>query len=539
LIQNQPVDMAASPPGHWSRLRGCTYSECCDKCTAGSDTLEAALRRQHAAAGGAEEAPRRMVCCIAGDIKGIETLAGNAGPSGTYNCVMCECRLHQTYVAGVPHLRVLPEPWASKDIRAPEIIDPPPRGGTAETNEYARRYAEAKGAPNAPKNLSSADFKSCDREALFRSNDFVEQTSCTPLHVTLGLGTNYLKAVEHRCGELDADWAVNVSDKVLLKSWEDAQAEAFTLTEAHDEAKAEIASMETGIEMLVSVDPTASKTGRIDAYRDDQRDAGKIRYRKMKDDLKKLVAAQKKAAAAVTKAESAEAAIKETLLKQTDEGAGPFGKRFRKLLLDLKISMKKYFGGTYIGPDLHKIFGITAHIRLLCDLLKRGHFEMPDGTWKHLGSDDEADALFSCLRPFGELHQLFNRKEPLCEHEIVRFPELVVEHAIAFATVFPTVVPTLKMHILSMHMSEVLERHGSIGMDTEQGIECYHPEVTYVMNKFRSMDRRPEAQMAAVAKQCWARGAGKRASAGEDVRAAQHARTEKQRMVVKIEKSNQ
>ena len=92
-------------------------------------------------------------------------------------------------------------------------------------------------------------------------------------------------------------------------------------------------------------------------------------------------------------------------------------------------------------------------------------------------------------------------------------------------------------------MKELLDRHGSIGMDTEQGIECYHPEVTYVFNKFRSMDRQPEAQMVAVAKHCWMRGSNARvrdvgdgAEDGE-LRAAKTARAEKHRMVTKLEKS--
>ena len=99
---------AGQLPGHWSRQRGCTFSDCCKQCAAGTDDAEAALRRQHAAAGGGlaatAEAPRRMTLTIAGDIKGIETLLGHAGASATYNCVFCEARLHQTYVAGVPHL---------------------------------------------------------------------------------------------------------------------------------------------------------------------------------------------------------------------------------------------------------------------------------------------------------------------------------------------------------------------------------------------------------------------------------------------------
>ena len=170
-------------------MRDCTYSECCPKCVESSDTPELALRRQHAAAGGssaAAETPRRMVATIAGDIKGIETLAGQAGASATFNCVICAARLHQTYVAGVPHLRVLPEPWASKDTRPPEVIDPPMRGGTAEMAEHARQYAAAAAAPGAAKDLSSADFKSCCAAPLFRSNDLVEHISMTPLHVTLG-----------------------------------------------------------------------------------------------------------------------------------------------------------------------------------------------------------------------------------------------------------------------------------------------------------------------------------------------------------------
>ena len=69
---------------------------------------------------------------VAGDIKGIETLAGHAGASATWNCVMCGGKLHETYKAGIPHLRELPEPWKSKDVRVADIIDPPPRGGTAE-----------------------------------------------------------------------------------------------------------------------------------------------------------------------------------------------------------------------------------------------------------------------------------------------------------------------------------------------------------------------------------------------------------------------
>jgi hypothetical protein len=153
----------------------------------------------------------------------------------------------------------------------------------------------------------------------------------------------------------------------------------------------------------------------------------------------------------------------------------------------------------------------------------------PDGVERSFGDDARAKELVSCLLPFGELHKLFNRKDALCEHEISKFGMLVREHAIAFATVFPSAVPTPKMHILSYHMEEMLERHGSVGMDSEQGIESFHPEITYITNLFRNMDRQPVAQLEKVAKMSWARGGGKRARGAEGLKESKHARAEKAR----------
>lgn len=73
------------------------------------------------------------LCCIAGDIKGISALAGHASASGKGNCLLCEARLHESYIAGVPHLRVLPEPWESTDT-------PPPISSTCPLVAERRRW---------------------------------------------------------------------------------------------------------------------------------------------------------------------------------------------------------------------------------------------------------------------------------------------------------------------------------------------------------------------------------------------------------------
>ena len=86
-------------------------------------------------------------------------ICGHAGPAATFNCLLCEARLHQTAVAGVPHLPELPDPWKAADKRAPEIIKPPARKGTDEMLALAAAYAAAVAAPGAPKELSSAAYK--------------------------------------------------------------------------------------------------------------------------------------------------------------------------------------------------------------------------------------------------------------------------------------------------------------------------------------------------------------------------------------------
>ncbi len=126
------VPMASAPssaagllprPGHWVRQRGSVFSAACAECLASGDTQEAALRRQHAAAGSRETAPRRVVAVYSGDMKGLLQLSGHAGPNATFFCLRCYARLNQTNVAGIPHLRNVPEPWKSRDARDANVVD--------------------------------------------------------------------------------------------------------------------------------------------------------------------------------------------------------------------------------------------------------------------------------------------------------------------------------------------------------------------------------------------------------------------------------
>jgi hypothetical protein len=152
---------------------------------------------------------------------------------------------------------------------------------------------------------------------------------------------------------------------------------------------------------------------------------------------------------------------------------------------------------------LEKLCGLVAGRRLSC----------PDGVEREFGNSLRAAGLKSTLLALGELHKLINRKEPLCEHEIAGFPRLVERYMVGFAIYYPTITPTPKMHVLGYHLHDLLVRHGSIGMDSEQGVESYHPEMTTIQNNYRHLERRPEAQLAAMADAAWARGGGSRVKA--------------------------
>ena len=72
-----------------------------------------------------------------------EPADGHAGAAATYFCLRCMARLNQTNIAGVRHLRVLPEPWKSADEAALRLSSPPMRTNTDAILAQAKAYALA------------------------------------------------------------------------------------------------------------------------------------------------------------------------------------------------------------------------------------------------------------------------------------------------------------------------------------------------------------------------------------------------------------
>jgi hypothetical protein len=513
--------------GHWSRQAGCAFSQSCSECRSG-DTQSDALKRQTTAAAGSIDSKARRICAsFNGDMKGLMQILGLAGPAGTYNCIFCLAHKNQTSVAGLPCLRYPPEPWASKREhldRPLQVRDPPLRGST---EDIAARAAAYQRDAAAKKDLSSGapEYQSCIAEPLFWSDDLVEHVSKMPLHVLLGIGTNRINRIEADALKFDEAWAMNSSVAAIVAAWREATDAICKAEKEIEIINEQISTHEVAMVVCATHDSRCGKAGRttttddyawVNRYRDEKKEKEKIEKGPLKDAKNKLE--KLKVTEQQTRAKAVEAASK-----------GPFAQRFTKFLTDLGISRQKYFGGTFIGPDLHHIFKSRENISKLCEVLCEGDFTCPDGSIQHLGSNAQAEGTERVLQAFGECYRLFSRKNALCEHEIVRFPRLVEAFMCAHAEVYADEQPTPKMHVLGWHYAEMIDRHGSAGIDSEQGIESLHPEFNYVLNLFRSMERNPAAQLEAVVSRVWARGGGNAVRETDGLRTSKQERDEQGR----------
>lgn len=355
--------------GHWCRQPNCAFSQVCSECRV-HDTQQAALRRQRDAAGDISEQPRRLVMSINGDMKGLMTLAGHAGPNATYNCLFCMSRNNQTNVAGLPCLRHPPEPWASSPAfldRPLEVRDPPPRGGTDKMKQLAAEYIRDAADK---KDLSSADYESCASEPLFWSDDLQEHVSRTPLHILLGIGTNRINQIEAECLQFDQEWAMNSGNEEIVNAFAAAYGALNDATLEVERIEAELRSHQAAKRICLSHDDKAAKRGRVTAA---DKDVWVVKYRKAADAEKTAESELKSARRQLEKATKDEATTREAALKSAS--TGPFATRFAKFLSDLKISRQKYFGGTFVGPDLHCIFSSRENIANLAGLLRPGQFK--------------------------------------------------------------------------------------------------------------------------------------------------------------------
>lgn len=165
-------------------------------------------------------------------MKGCQQLLGLGGVQSKYFCMFCLAtnargsKVHSTSVAGLPCLANLPPEWKEKDQRTPEVANPPLREGTERMAQQAALFKEARATD---KRASAKSFESCMESPLIQSNNLLAHVTGTPLHISLGLGTNLLNKIEHACKELDMEVAAHSNHSGVVISLLVSEKEIFDL----------------------------------------------------------------------------------------------------------------------------------------------------------------------------------------------------------------------------------------------------------------------------------------------------------------------
>ena len=190
--------------------------------------------------------------------------------------MFCLGTLNETLMAGVPHLRTLPEPWASTDIRGADIISPPMRPSTVEMARQAELYAAA---VEAKPGLSSAAFFNCIAPPLVHGTDMLQLLSGVPLHCSLGAGLILINKHEELFKSFDAqvlhETAEHSDDPSIKKAVSDkfdAELAVGDAESALEEAKKLCADLEGAVEFAKAMEPGVEKRkGRAKAHGDQWR----------------------------------------------------------------------------------------------------------------------------------------------------------------------------------------------------------------------------------------------------------------------------
>ena len=141
-----------------------------------------------------------------------------------------------------------------------------------------------------------------------------------------------------------------------------------------------------------------------------------------------------------------------------------------------------------VGNDCKKVLSMDGML-LFSDLL------LPHQIWydddpahdEMMGSYDLATQYCMYLHKLSKCHSLFSACRPLTDKEKQQFMSCVDDLSSYYATHFPTSSVTPKFHMLTYEMPLFLQKHGTIGMFSEQGLESLHPEYNRLDRTFSSI----------------------------------------------------
>ena len=342
------------------RAMGCTFSETCSTCNRLKDgTQLECLRRQWEAARkvGLNVQPRRLRIFWGGDWMSQSEPLGLQGPNSKCFCWACLGSLHETNRAGQVHRPKMPP--GEHEFREPHHANPQPRSGSAAIDDKARKLRKA-GPAGKPIDHDSVVHPSL----IWIFGNPVHSHSTTPLHLNLGIGQFFLKAIEAELEEYDMQIAEGEDRPVspaLMAKLRELQQKILSLHSRIEEFETTISSHKNGMRTMeadatLAADVVAGM-GRKRA--DEPPRAAEYRMHRM---------ALKAAEHARSTSEKSLKDAKTKLKEIRDTTAGPHIRALNSLMQALDLERQAYHSGALVGNDVHK-FLLPASIELFSQLV--------------------------------------------------------------------------------------------------------------------------------------------------------------------------
>ena len=423
-----------------------------------------------------------------GDWEWVARCAGLTGPNGKHFCFHCKVLLSDTK-SGKPHaLHILPK-YQPRTHGHSRVLPP--------NEDFSRTIEGIKG--NAARFKAAGDkaeaknFENCINAPLLSGvgtgGKMLDTYSCTPLHVSLGIGLQTLNIIEDTAIKLDKDILESEGDYEPYTPILDKKDKLFrpcqVLERVIQERKDTIDEKKERQKEIKDANPSHFERNGRRGFR-----VNSVAARKSRNDVNEIkgqIDAQKEDLAWVEKLLKEKEKALEDTLKSLETIKGPFKTRFDNVLKHLKLQRAAYHSGSLVGPDVHKLTK-KENIKLLTNVFKPIKMDVNNGTESKLFSSHElAQRIKTLLTKFSDCYTLYTENRILCRHEV----EILVVRCCSLGCWFPVNFPKQslrrKFHLLTVEMPKQVRRQLTIGLLTEQTIESIHPYINKLDRMFASV----------------------------------------------------
>ena len=428
----------------------------------------------------------------------LANVLGQTGPNGKYFCPFCEVMLSDTK-KGSPHSPIILQRYLAPGTS-------PERKFAIRTFENMREDAK-KFKENGAKKESAKDFKNCENYPLIpATGEVLSDVSVMPLHISLGLGLQFLNIAENIAVSLDIDVRKEngLTSNGLIEAYNKEHSlvsEIADLTNQIQHTESEITTLEENrIDVKTSYPQHFEKQNGKSLPQNQEAKACRQQF----SVLTKQLSENKSELKRQTKLKiSKENELKE-LDKYISQIKGPFKTKFDNLMDSLNLKRQVYHSGALVANDIDRIYGNSGRKNLdkIADIFRPTTIQLLSGDNKDFGSHILRQKVFTLLFKFAQVYQLMMVSRVLCKHEVEILKLRCYSLGCWFPTSFPDETIKRKFHLLTYHVPEKASNSFTVGMFAENISESIHPIVNRLKRRYASVTNHAQ-QLSLICKDQW------------------------------------